>query len=40
MLAFIINSNMPSGLAHPYKLDESVSNLWAVGCTFFILISF
>ena len=35
------NPNLPSGLCHPYQLDESISNFRGVWCVFFsIFISF
>ena len=32
--------HLPSGLVYPYQLDESISNLRGVWCTFFMYILF
>ena len=34
-----INPHLPSGTAHPYQLDESISNLGVSGVLFFYSIS-
>ena len=36
----VINPNMPSELVHPYQLDEFISSLRGVWCTFFRFIFF
>ena len=35
-----INPHLPSGLSHPYQLDESISNFRCVWCTFSFLFNF
>ena len=34
------NPHLPSGLSHPYLMDESISSLRGVWCTFYIFILF
>ena len=36
----ILNPHLPSGLFHPYQLDESISNFRGVLCTFSFLFYF
>ena len=36
----IVNPHLPSGLFHPYQLDESISNFRGVRCTFSFLFDF
>ena len=40
VLQHILNPFLPSGLSHPYQLDEFISNLRGAWCTFFIFILF
>ena len=37
LLSVVLNPHLPSGLSHPYQLDESISNFRCVWCTFSFL---
>ena len=36
----VLNPHLPSGIFHPYQLDESISNFKGVWCTFSFLFYF